>query len=545
MGKGYVLGVGGFYHDYNCALIDVGAKRVAMCEAERLSRRKHHTILKGENVLLPVEKCCRDLGCKVKDIDVVVLGHTDHFDAKDWIKAQFKKAKIVDVDHHLCHAAGGFFSSPYEEAAVLSLDGFGDGSSGLIAAGSGVTLRELQRIPMEHSIGLEYLRLTHHIGLGGYGSEGKTQGLASYGEPVYFDEYMKQIEILPEGNIRLGNRLQSENSRLAEEGGYMNSLILNNEYLNTVCPRRILPEPLTAVHKNLAASIQKVLEHVVLDLGTIACAKAGAADLVLSGGVSMNSSANGHLLRSGRFPQVYAFPMSSDRGTGLGAALYYVHQVMGVPRFFTLDNVFFGQSFPDRDGERAMKKAGLKVQRPSDVVSLVAETLSHGKIVGWFQGRSELGARALGHRSILADPRKGEMKDFVNARVKHREWFRPFAPAVMASRAREIFDYPEGVVDLSLMTFTVGTTERGAALTPATTHVDGTARVQTAYPDRHDRYYQVIERFGEITGVPVVLNTSFNDQGEPIVETPQNAVDMFMKADMDLLCIGDVVGYKP
>ncbi len=544
MGKSFILGIGGFYHDYNCALIDVDSRRVAMCEAERLSRRKHHTITEPDDILVPIQKCCNDLGCRIKDIDTVVLAHTDPFECKGWIRDEFSKAKVADVDHHLCHAAAAFFASPYEDAAILSLDGFGDGSSGIIASGSGTTLDEIQRIPAEHSIGLEYLRATYHIGMGGHGSEGKTQGLAPYGQPVFFDEYMKEIEILPEGNLRLGQRLRSDDSQLAVEGGYLSSLILNNEFLTQCCQRRIDPEPLETVHKDLAASIQKVLEEVVLRLAAIAVEKTGKDALVLSGGVSMNSSANGLLLRSGRFKNIFALPMSSDRGTGLGAALYHAHCVMGVPRFYRLDDVFYGQAYTDRHAERAMRKGGLKYQRCDDVATVVAEAIRDGKIVGWCQGRSELGARALGHRSILADPRNAQTKDFVNARVKHREGFRPFAPAVLAERAEEFFDFPKGVSDLSLMTFTVDTNPNGAQASPATTHIDGTARIQTVHPERHGLYHSVIERFGEMTGVPIVLNTSFNDKEEPIVETPENAVFMFMHSDMDLLCIGNVIGQE-
>jgi len=539
-----VLGIGGFMHDYNCCLVDSDRGRLAMSEAERLSRRKHHVIREGEDILAPVRRCCDDLGLRLKDIDTVAFGHTDAFACKDWIAREFPKCETVSVDHHVCHAAAGFYTSPYDDALVVSLDGFGDGSSGLVAHGRGTQCEELERISEADSIGLEYLRATVHLGLGGYGSEGKTQGLAPYGEPVVFEDYMNEITILPEGNIRLSPKLRNESSRLAEEGGYLNSQLLMNAFLNAYCPRRIDPEPLEEVHMNLAASVQKVLDHVAAELCAIGRKRTGSRNLVLTGGVSMNSSMNGELLRSGMFDHIYALPMASDRGTGLGAALYHLHHTLGASRFFTLSDVFFGQQFGDRAAAKAAKRAGLRVAKGEDTIEMAAQTLSEGKIVGWFQDRSEMGARALGHRSILGDTRIAEMKDIVNARVKHREWFRPFAPSILNDRAAEYFDFPAGVADLSFMTFTVAANARAEKEIPATVHVDKTSRVQTVHPDKNDLYARLIGRFDELTGVPVVLNTSFNDKNEPIVESPDDAVAMFLKSDMDVLCMGRVACWK-
>lgn len=538
------LGVGGFLHDYNCCLVDVDKKRLTISEAERLSQRKHHVILDGEDLLAPIRKCCNDLGCRLKDIDTVVFGHTDAFDAKTRLKALLPGRKFVDVDHHLCHAAGAFFSSPYESASVVSIDGFGDGASGLLCSGEGVKLRELERISEEDSIGLEYLRATVHIGLGGHGSEGKTQGLAPYGEPTIFENYMNEIEITPQGNIRLSPRLRNESSRLAEEGGYLNSQLLMNAFLNAYCPRRIPPEPLDNVHKNLAASVQKMIERVVTEIVVATKRRCGFDDLALTGGVCMNSSLNGVLLESGHFKRIFALPMASDRGTGLGAALYYIHHILGVPRFYAMTNVFFGADYTDKEAIKAMKRAGLRFAKGEDSVEVAAKALSEKKIVGWFQDGPEMGARSLGHRSILANPMIAEMKDIINERVKHREWFRPFAPSVLVEKAGEFFSYPAGVADLSYMTFTVKANQRAERDIPATVHVDKTSRVQTVDRKTNPLYAQLIARFADLTGVPVVLNTSFNDKGKPIVETPADAVDTFLKTDMDMLCIGNVIGWK-
>ena len=531
-------------HDYNCCVIDVDTGRVAMCEAERLSGRKHHVIKENDDILMPIRRCCKQLGCSIRQIDTVVFGHTDDFPCKQWLRRELGKKCFVEVDHHLAHAAGAFYTSPYQVATVVSMDAFGDGASGILAAGDGTSLTEIERISDENSIGLEYLRATIHLGLGGYGSEGKTQGLAPYGEPKLFERYMNEIDITSNGNVKLSTRLCQDGSRLTREGGYLNSELLTNSFLFDYCPRRILPEPLAEPYLDLAASIQKVLEHVVFDLCRIAKRRTNCANLVLSGGVSMNSSMNGHLLNSGEFEQIYCLPMASDRGIGLGAALFHLHSTLGVPRVFQLEHVFYGSTATQRETVRAMKKSGLKYEIQEDVIETVSNAIAKGQIVGFFQGASEMGARALGNRSILADPRNAEMKDIINARIKHREWFRPFAPAVLAHRAQEFFKTKDDVVDLSFMTFTVPATDYAKKVIPATIHVDGTARIQTVKPELNQPYANVIRRFDELTGVPVVLNTSFNDKGEPIVETPEHAIRTFLNTDLDLLCIGNVIARK-
>lgn len=537
----YVLGIGGFMHDYNCCLIDTSGGRVAMAEAERLSRRKHHAPKADEDLLLPVHSVCKELGISLRKIDVLCFAHTDSFPCKAELARLLPKAEIVEIDHHLCHAAGAFFCSGLDHALVVSLDGFGDGSSGLIAKGRANRIEELVRHSDTNSLGLEYLRATYHIGLGGYGAEGKTQGLASFGKPVYFDKYLQQISVDERGGISLGPALTSQSSSLAFEGGYLNTQILTNAFLNDAGTRRIDPEPLEGWHQDIAASIQRVLEHFALEICKRGKALTGLDQLALGGGVCMNSSMNGALLRSGMFRRIFALPMASDRGIGLGAALYHVHQNLLMPRFFKLDHVFFGQSFKDGDGLKAAKKAGLKAVPVSDPFQVAADALANGSIVGWVRGASELGARALGHRSILADPRRADMKDIINARVKHREMFRPFAPAVLAEHAEEFFLVPETEADLTTMTFTLETRPEAVKRIPATVHVDATARVQLVDDIHNKDFHRLITRFYEITGIPVLLNTSFNDKGEPIVETPQDAVATFKKTDMDILFIGNIM----
>jgi carbamoyltransferase len=540
-----VLGIGGFYHDYNCTLVDLKTKRVAMSEAERISRRKHHIILPEEDLLEPIRKCCNDLGVSIKDIDTVVFGHTDPFPVKETLKkALGEKRKYVSVDHHLAHAAAAFLSSPYQQASILSLDGYGDGSSSLLAVGRGNKIEEISRTDDQNSFGLEFLRATIHLGLGGLGAEGKTQGLAAYGQPKYYEAYMNNIDIDQEGRIKLTAELRGDITHLSREGGYLNTELLTNSFLNDLMPRRIKPEPLTEDHMDLAASIQKVLDEIGLKLGHILIEKSGIRELVLSGGVCMNSSTNGILLQSNDFSKLFALPLASDRGIGLGAVLFYIHQELDFPRFFTLSQLFYGNQFDEGEASKAMKKANLKVHRSDNIYEEIAGELDHEKIVGWFQGKSEMGARALGHRSILANARKAEMKDIINERVKHREWFRPFAPSAIEEHAHDYFEYPENVADLSFMTFTVPATKRAEEEIAATVHVDKTSRVQVVNSATNPEYHALIEAFGKISGTPVVLNTSFNDKDEPIVESPEDAVKTFLNSDMDLLCIGNLIGQK-
>lgn len=539
-----VLGIGGFMHDYNCVLFDLENKKISWCEQERISRRKHHVIESGEDLLLPIEHCAHKLGYKAKDIDTIVFAHTDPFPCKDELKKIFAKKELVEVDHHLCHAAGAFFSSKYNDSLIISTDGFGDGSSALIAHGKDNKMIELQRITDHDSIGLEYLRATVHLGLGGVGSEGKTQGLASYGQPTIFEQYMNEIEITSDANIHLSNLLKSDSSRLAEEGGYLNTQLLNNKFLNDYCPRRFSHEKMNEVHMNLAASIQKVIEYITLEMSKWGIKQTGSKNLVLSGGVSMNSSMNGIIAQSGLFKGVYALPMSSDRGIGLGAALYHIHQNMGVPRFFELDNVFYGQKFTEKEVIKEVKKSNLEYYIVDDIASEAAKYISEGKIVGWYQLESEMGARALGHRSICADPRTAEMKDIINEKVKHREWFRPFAPSVVEEKAQEFFEFDPNIQDLSFMTYTVPANENAQKNIPAVVHVDNTSRIQTVKKSNNSLYHELITRFGELTGIYCILNTSFNDNGEPIVETPRDAINTFFKTGMEILCVNNVVAKK-
>ena len=478
-----------------------------------------------------------------------MFGHRDDFAAKQRLREQLDAAaggpRFVDVDHHLCHAAGAYYCSGWPEATIVSLDGYGDGSCGLLAHGAGGRIVELQRLSEADSIGLEYLRATMHLGLGGIGAEGKTQGLAAYGEPALWQAYMNEIGITADGAVTLSPRLRGQDSRLAREGGYLNSLNFRNDFLHGCLSPRIDPEPIEQQHRNLAASIQKTLETVVSELARIAVRRSGVDDLVLAGGVAMNSSVIGALAQCGLFKRVFSLPMASDRGIGLGAALYHAHHQLGIERFFELRHVFYGDSINQNEAVRAMHDAGLDVHRSDDVVNETARHLADGEVVGWCQGRSEVGARALGHRSILASPVDTSMRDRINARVKRREGFRPFAPSVLKERLADYFEPAAGVIEHDFMTCTLPARDAAVAAAPAVVHVDGTARVHAVDPAGRPLFGGLIEAFFGLTGVPMLLNTSFNGHGEPMVESAADAVAMFVDSDIDLLCIGELIGVRP
>ncbi|MBI4178154.1 carbamoyl transferase [bacterium] len=534
-----ILGVGGLMHDYNCALVDLDAKSVAMCEAERLSRRKHHILREDpREILAPVRYCCERLGCSMNDIDVIAFAHTDFFQSKDWFKPFFPAAKFVDVDHHLSHCAAGFYASEFADALILSMDAFGDGTSTLLAEGRGNRINQISRSRDIDSIGLEYLRCTHHLGLGTYGAEGKTQGLAPYGKPRFLEAYRNEIRISNDGVVEISPRLRGESNEFAMAGNYAEAVFLNNDFLNGLCPRRVPGEELLQIHKDVAASAQKMLEEAALELCRAGLRRTRSRRLVLTGGVALNSSMNGFLARQNLFAEIFALPMASDRGTALGAALYYAHDVLGEPRFFRLDHVYYGNEYSDAQIESAIRQSNLSARKCDDIFSETARLIDLGGVIGWFQGASEVGARALGHRSIVADPRRASMKSRVNDRVKHREWFRPFAPSVLESHADDYFTTFPGV-DLSAMTVTVRALPEPAQRVPAVVHVDETARIQVVRASQNGRWNPLLQSFHALTGIPMLLNTSFNDNDEPIVESPVDAIRTFVNTDMDTVVLGD------
>ena len=438
------------------------------------------------------------------------------------------KLKVHLVDHHLAHAASAFVASPFDEAAILSLDGVGsDGTSTFLGVGRGQSIQELRRVRFPHSLGAFYSVVTEYLGFYPTSDEGKVMGLAGYGTDRYVDRFREMIRLGPEGTYELD--LSWFEHHLTGKHR------VSPKFLDAFGPPR--PRTKDAVEQHyadVAYALQKTLEETGLHIARWLQRATGQTRVCLAGGVALNSVMNGRILLETPFEEFFAPPAASDAGTALGAALYVGSCVLGLPRPKG-NYVYLGPEFDEREIEAALRRSGLGYSRPADIARHTAEQIASGRIVGWFQGRMECGPRALGNRSILADPRSPESKPRLNEKVKHREPFRPFAPSVLAERSGEYFasGYPSPVM---LLVFDVLEHRRDEL--PAITHVDGTARVQTVSREENPTYWRLISAFDELTGVPMVVNTSFNDNDEPIVCTPTDAIRCFLKTDLDGLAIG-------
>jgi carbamoyltransferase len=464
--------------------------------------------------------------------------------------------RIVAVEHHLAHMASAFFCSPLDEAMCLTVDGFGDFVSTMTAVGRGNRIEVLRRIHFPHSLGLFYTAVTQHLGFLGFGDEYKVMGLAAYGEPDFADRLRRVVPAAPDGGFRLELRYfrhLSEGVDMSwDDGAPSLGTVYTPALEELLGPARRPGEELEQRHKDLAASVQQVYEERFFALVRSLQRETGMRDLALAGGCAMNSLANGKLFAQTDVREVYIQAAAGDAGTALGAALWARHAVGGAPRGFVMEHCYWGPRHDGAEVRRALA-AGIPGSAGGDGVwgeicvegagteeRLAADTaaaLARGEVVGWHQGRSEWGPRALGNRSILADPRRADMKDLLNRKIKRRESFRPFAPSVLAERSAEWFTigYPDPFM---IKVYPIRPEKR--ALIPAVTHVDGTGRLQTVERSANPRYWQLIHAFEAATGVPMVLNTSFNEN-EPIVETPREALDCFLRTRMDRLVLGDVV----
>lgn len=461
------------------------------------------------------------------------------------------------VEHHLAHLASAFFCSPFEEAMCLSVDGFGDFVSTMTAVGRGNRLRVLDRVSFPHSLGLFYTALTQFLGFPGFGDEYKVMGLAAYGEPRFAARLAEVVPALPDGRFRLDLRFFRHLSQGVDmswdDGAPTLGTVFTPRLTALLGPARRPGEELTERHKDLAASLQKVYEDRFFALVRALQKATGESRLALAGGCAMNSLANGKLFAETDVREVYVQAAAGDAGTALGAALYVHHAVLGGARDgFVMDHCYWGPGYGEAEIRRAIAErlpgSGGRDGRygevtvataadPEELARTTASALARGEVVGWYQGRSEWGPRALGNRSILADPRRGDMKELLNAKIKRRESFRPFAPSVLAERTGEWFtiDYPDPFM---IKVYPIRPERR--PLVPAVTHVDGTGRLQTVARSTNPLYWRLIRAFEEETGVPMVLNTSFNEN-EPIVNTPAEALDCFLRTRMDRLALGMTV----
>lgn len=471
------------------------------------------------------------------------------------LDASALRAEFHNVEHHRAHLASAFFVSPFEEAAVVSIDGMGDFISTMWGVGRGTRIDVHGSVAFPHSLGIFYTAVSQWLGFPKYGDEGKVMGLAAYGEPTLLDEMRRIVRLQRDGTFELdldafvhhagGATMTWDDGEPTLGTLYSDRLV---ELLGPPADPRLYAGPLersgpVARYLDAAASLQAMLEEAEFHLLRMVERTTGQRALCLAGGVALNSVFNGKIRPQTAFQDVYIHPAAGDAGTAIGAASYVAHQVVGLPRRYVMKEAGTGPAYSDAEIAAALDAAGLVYQRLSvdERCRLAAQLIAEGQVVGWFQGRMEWGPRALGHRSILADPRREEMKAVLNARIKHREPFRPFAPSVLQEATGDYFDqdYPDPFM---IKVYNVRP-ERRAEI-PAVTHVDGTGRLQTVDRATNPDYWQVIKEFECLTGVPVVLNTSFNEN-EPIVCRPQEAIDCFQRTRMDALFIGNCVVRKP
>ena len=593
----YVLGISAFYHDSAAALLHAGSV-VAALQEERFSRVKHDRRFPAR----AMARCLRIAGIGVEDLDLVCYYEdsrlkfrriiSTYLDAAPagfstfssefvgWVRARggggprlreevrrhfgadLDPRRVHVTEHHLSHAASAFYPSPFDRAAVLCVDGVGEWATTSAWLGDGERLTPLWQIDFPHSLGLLYSAFTHFCGFKVDSGEYKLMGLAPYGQPRYRDLILREIvDVKPDGSFQLnmscfdyrtGRSMTSD--RFAELFGG---------------PRREPEGPLTQREMDLAASIQSVTEDVLLGLARTIRTGTSEPRLCLAGGVALNCVANGRLLRAGIFDDIWIQPAAGDAGGALGAA-YSGHVLhLGGERPAIAErrrwNTCLGNCYDDEEIRRALDDQGAVYERVDDgsLVSRAAGALAEGRVVGWFQGRMEYGPRALGSRSILGDPRGAEMQQLMNLKIKNRESFRPFAPAVLEEHASDWFDLDRPSPHM-LLVAPVTAARRLAAeprdvctrsgldmlkvarsVVPAVTHVDGSARIQTvAGEDGNGLFYRLLDRFHDLTGCPVLINTSFNVRGEPIVESPKDAYTCFMRTAMDVLCIGRFVLQK-
>lgn len=474
---------------------------------------------------------------KVRDLKDDLAKHLGV--SKKQIKAQFH-----NIEHHRAHLASAFYVSPFEKAALLSIDGFGDFISTMFGVGDKNSVEVLGQVEYPHSTGILYTATTQFIGFPYYGDEGKVMGLAPYGNPQkYIAEFRNIIRTEDGGRFTLNLdyfRHHTEGVEMSwDEGSPMIGRIFSNEYVKTFGPAREPGTPLTDRERDIAASLQLRLEEVGFHILNHLHAVTGLTDLGLAGGVALNSVMNGKILLNTPFKRIFVQPAAGDNGTSVGVCYQIYNGLLGQPRNFVMEGAYTGPTFTNDEIRVELEASGLEYETYSDreVTRQAAQDIANGAVMGWFQGHMEFGPRALGNRSIVVDPRRADMKDILNDRIKKRESFRPFAPSIMAEYTNEYFeqDHPAPTM---LMVYQVRPEKR--TVIPAVTHVDGSGRLQTVTPEVNARYYQLIWDFNALTGVPVVLNTSFNEN-EPIVCTPRQAIDCFLKTRMDVLYLGNYV----
>ena len=593
-----ILGISCFYHDAAAALIRDGVL-IAAAEEERFSRKKHDYSFPAQAV-----KFCLESGkITAQELDYVVFyekpflkferllfsilatyprswvvfrdSMMSWLSEKLWARTYLKEklgipeSKILFSEHHLSHAASAFFCSPYDEAAILTVDGVGEWATATRGRavstwdGKGQNRIEMEsQIKFPHSLGLLYSAFTAFLGFEVNEGEYKVMGMAPYGEPKYQDKIYKVIKVFDDGSFALDmsyfsfhySRKKTFTSKFTDLFGTPRDT--KARFVTSKTSLFDDPDPAGAdelaanqFYADIAASIQKVTEDILVKMARSLQKATGLKKLCMAGGVALNSVANYRILTETPFEEIYIQPAAGDSGGALGAALYAYHVILGKPRAFKMEHAYWGKDHGEAAVHDFLKGSGIAYNAVDDDEKLydrVIDALKAGKVIGWYQGAFEWGPRALGNRSIIADPGNPKMKDIINVKIKFREPFRPFAPSVPLEHCEKYFDIQDAAKHYParfMLNVTPVKKEQRSAL-PAITHADGTGRLQTVTKETNPRYHRLIEKFGEATGVPVILNTSYNLKGEPIVNTPQNAYSTFMNSGMDMLIMEHAVVEK-
>jgi carbamoyltransferase len=574
-----ILGINAYHGNASAAIVCDG-RLIAAAEEERFNRVKYAAGFPAQ----AIRYCLKEAGLNLSDINHVAVPRNPYARlgtklfyamrmpsfARERLKVLTKftgipealavafdadpkklAAKFHRIEHHQAHVASSFLVSRFERAALLSADGLGDFASTMWGAGAGSRIKIDGAVAFPHSLGLFYTAVTQYLGFQKFGDEYKVMGLAAYGQREQMDVFrdMARFDSRSNGNgFRLGldyfshHRTGTEMSWAETDKTPLLGKMFSEQMAKRLGPIRAPEEALGERHRNLACSLQARLEEVYLGMLKKLAKRTGLKAVCLAGGVAFNCIANGKIFDHTGFEQVYVQPAAGDAGLAVGAAFYVWHQKLGKPRSFVMDHAYWGPSYSRADIGLAIDSNGLAQSGYSiaelneeELVRRAAAIIADGKILGWFQGRAEWGPRALGNRSIVADPRRPEMKEILNRRIKHREIFRPFAPSILAENTGEYFEksHPSPFMTLA---YSVRAEKRSKI--PAPTHVDGTGRLQTVTREANPRYHALISAFRNLTGVPVVLNTSFNDN-EPIVCRPEEAIDCFQRTQMDALVLGD------
>ncbi|HYL83755.1 MAG TPA: carbamoyltransferase C-terminal domain-containing protein [Candidatus Angelobacter sp.] len=574
-----ILGINAYHGNASAAMVCDG-ELIAAVEEERFNRVKYAAGFPAQ----AIRYCLKEAGLTLADVDHVAVPRNPYARlgtklfyalrmpsfARERAKVLVKftgipealaqsfdtdpkkiGAKFHRIEHHQAHLASSFYCSPFERAALLSADGLGDFASTMWGTGGGSRMEIDGVVAFPHSLGLFYSAVTQYLGFPKFGDEYKVMGLAAYGEPEQLERFrdIARFDAASGSNgFKLGldffthHRTGPEMSWAEADKTPTLGKMFSEEMERRLGPARDPEQALEQRHKNLAASLQARLEEVYLGMLKKLAARTGLKAVCLAGGVAFNCVANGKIFDATPFEQVYVHPAAGDGGLSVGAAFYVWHQILGRPRSFVMDHAYWGPGYSKEEIRRAIDASSLRQKglaiaecHEAELMRRAAAIIADGKILGWFQRRAEWGPRALGNRSIVADPRRPEMKEILNRRIKHREIFRPFAPSILAEATSEYFErsHPSPFMTLA---YSVRPEKREKI--PAPTHVDGTGRLQTVTREANPRYHALISAFRDLTGVPVVLNTSFNDN-EPIVCRPEEAIDCFERTQMDALVLGD------